>query len=366
MSAAGGLKIAVHLRGGKVAALRPELLTPPASRLLAHQSAPDAVQRVQRLYSLCGHAQSAAARAALNAAGAQLLPEPGRPVLLEAAQEHLWRLLRDWPRKLNQPAQDQWFAEWYRRLSQAMRNGAPQLPELAEFVEGQLLDPAWDRIADTKDLLAWSESSASPLARLLWALLTSPLALELTQTLGGGKPAATGPWLEVETLVPPADWSEHFEQRPHLPAGQPETGGLARHVDHPLLAALAAGQPSERLAARFLARILDLRGVANRLSRPGEDEAICAATPEPGVGLAWLETARGVLLHRVTLLGSQVQDYAIVSPTAWNFHPDGPCAAALAPLVGSEIRGEDNLRRVISPWVLALDPCVPWRLEWQP
>lgn len=365
MSAAGGLKLQLRVAEGKVAALQPGLLTPPASRLLAGQSAPDAIHRLRRLFSLCGHAQAAAGRAALVAAGADLPPLAGRPVLLEAAQEHLWRLLRDWPRKLGQPAQDQWFAEWYRRLSEAIRSNAGQLPELADFVEHQLLDSAWDRVSTPAQLLAWSESSASPLARLVWQLLASPFALELVQAMGETAPSHPGSWLEAESFSPPEHWPADFEGRPHL-AQQPETGGLARHRDHPLLAALEMGRVNERLTARLLARVLDVRGVANRLARPGEDEVMSTLSPESGTGLAWLETARGVLLHRVKLAAGGVLEYAVVSPTAWNFHPNGPCAQALAPLVGRPVPDVAALRRVISPWVLALDPCVPWHLEVMP
>lgn len=43
----------------------------------------------------------------------------------------------------------------------------------------------------------------------------------------------------------------------------------------------------------------------------------------PGVGRALVETARGLLLHEITLDGDRIADYVIVAPTEWNFHPRG-------------------------------------------
>ena len=48
-----------------------------------------------------------------------------------------------------------------------------------------------------------------------------------------------------------------------------------------------------------------------------------------GIGLGWAENARGRLLHLVQLQGGRAALYRIVAPTEWNFHPDGPFAAAL-------------------------------------
>ncbi|MEZ5703328.1 MAG: hypothetical protein R3E42_17330 [Burkholderiaceae bacterium] len=50
-----------------------------------------------------------------------------------------------------------------------------------------------------------------------------------------------------------------------------------------------------------------------------------ALQPQPGVGLAWVEMARGLLVHQVTLDagGDSVGRCRVVAPTEWNFHPLG-------------------------------------------
>jgi Ni,Fe-hydrogenase I large subunit len=72
----------------------------------------------------------------------------------------------------------------------------------------------------------------------------------------------------------------------------------------------------------------------------------------PGQALAWCEMARGLLLHWVQLdAQGAVQDYRVVAPTEWNFHPDGALARALAALPASDTLAASTL-------AAAFDPCV--------
>jgi Ni,Fe-hydrogenase I large subunit len=79
-----------------------------------------------------------------------------------------------------------------------------------------------------------------------------------------------------------------------------------------------------------------------------------------GEGLAAVETARGLLLHRARLQEQCVVDYQIVAPTEWNFHPDG---ALVRGLEGLEAGEEQHLVGAARLAVHALDPCVAFRVE---
>lgn len=72
----------------------------------------------------------------------------------------------------------------------------------------------------------------------------------------------------------------------------------------------------------------------------------------PGQAIAWVEMARGLLLHWVQLdeVG-KVADYRVIAPTEWNFHPKGALALALTALHPDD---------TASAWVLAAayDACV--------
>jgi Ni,Fe-hydrogenase I large subunit len=71
-----------------------------------------------------------------------------------------------------------------------------------------------------------------------------------------------------------------------------------------------------------------------------------------GQAIAWCEMARGLLLHWVQLDAQhRVQDYRVLAPTEWNFHPEGALAQALTQL---------NPTDAAAAWCLAsaYDPCV--------
>jgi coenzyme F420-reducing hydrogenase alpha subunit len=71
-----------------------------------------------------------------------------------------------------------------------------------------------------------------------------------------------------------------------------------------------------------------------------------------GQAIAWCEMARGLLLHWVQLdsLGAVAQ-YRVLSPTEWNFHPQGALALALAALGAQDCAAAQTL-------AAAFDPCV--------
>jgi len=88
--------------------------------------------------------------------------------------------------------------------------------------------------------------------------------------------------------------------------------------------------------------------------RQGSDSA--AALPA-GVGLAQVQAARGLLVHRLAVADGLVRDYRILAPTEWNFHPQGAAALGLAALPA---RDEATLRRQAGLFITALDPCVAY------
>ncbi|ATG91974.1 nickel-dependent hydrogenase large subunit [Methylomonas koyamae] len=76
-------------------------------------------------------------------------------------------------------------------------------------------------------------------------------------------------------------------------------------------------------------------------------------------GLARVEAARGLLIHRVEFAAGKVVDYRVIAPTEWNCRPGGVLAQGLSALTAN---GPQNLRRQAEWWIQAIDPCVPYRL----
>lgn len=85
-----------------------------------------------------------------------------------------------------------------------------------------------------------------------------------------------------------------------------------------------------------------------------------AATLSTGTGLAQVQAARGLLVHRLTLEQGRLADYRILAPTEWNFHPQGAAALGLATLPAAD---EPTLRRLAGLFITALDPCVAYDIS---
>ena len=89
----------------------------------------------------------------------------------------------------------------------------------------------------------------------------------------------------------------------------------------------------------------------------GPKPPLTEASLPAGVGLAQVQAARGLLVHRVAIQAGRVADYRILAPTEWNFHPQGAAALGLATLPDAD---DATLRRLAGLFVTALDPCVAY------
>ena len=151
-----------------------------------------------------------------------------------------------------------------------------------------------------------------------------------------------------------------FAQYPTWCGQAAETGPLARWQHAPPVAAWLADGGSQ-IGARIVARAVDLAYCA--LHATGAQDRWSDAEawgPGPGLGCARVDTARGLLLHRVWLSGNRIVDYLIVAPTEWNFHPEGMFRSAL---MGLPLADVDAVERRARYMVLALDPCVDYGLR---
>jgi hypothetical protein len=76
-------------------------------------------------------------------------------------------------------------------------------------------------------------------------------------------------------------------------------------------------------------------------------------------GLAWVEMARGLLVHHVQLDGAgndpRVLSCRVLAPTEWNFHPHGSVAKALERMPAATT---SSVYREVNLLISAYDPCV--------
>jgi uptake hydrogenase large subunit len=350
-----------------------------AGRVLAGRTPADAAALVRRLFSICSGAQGAAAAAALDAAGAiGRSQEPGdrdREVMLEALQDTFWHLLIDWPNTMGQAPCATPVAAARFQIASSMRatDGTPQshdgaamrdLGERLSAIAAQTVfgmpPAAWLELDGVEALQAWCAQGGTVPATLLGQVLAEQPTLGRSVT-----PLLPAPRREslLGIVVPAMRGDPAFSSAPTWAGAAVETGGLARMCNEPLIIALQerfGNAVVTRITARLveLARwLLELRAAD---AAPAPSPRVLSVPLGKSEGLAAVETARGMLLHRARLVDQHVADYQIVAPTEWNFHPGGALATGL---VGLEACDDTLLHGAARLAVHALDPCVAFRVE---
>jgi coenzyme F420-reducing hydrogenase alpha subunit len=352
-----------------------------ACRVFHGKPVGQAVGMLPLLYTVCRTAQSVAAveacqRACGVTARASVRHVRQRLVLAEIAQEYLWRFSLDWPQVAGEQADAKTYAALRNKLGSLLQ---PALADdgwrtmdagesdardeiwdayctaLADYAEREIFGmPAgtWSDFGSVEALQAWSWSAPTAMARVIDMLLREDMQGNEVDAVALMPPAA-----ELTQVSGMLATEEDFSRHPHW-RGQPlETGALARLQGHPLVRALL--DQGRRMPARVVARLLELAALPQRIrDAAGESEAVAAHVP--GLGEAWVETARGLLLHRVEVAGGEVSRYQILAPTEWNFHPRGALAQELSRMRADT---EPALRAKVAQAMLALDPCVGYELK---
>jgi hypothetical protein len=368
----GSIRVRLAWDGKRVcdALIEPRPLV-PLNKLLRGKQPKDALQMIPMLFSLCGQAQAAAAAAALLAASLQEPPQMPlwreRRVLTETVQELLWRLLLDLPRIMRAPADVERLAALRRRLADCWEQNERQtwLQEIDE-----LEDAVSIALLGCSSACLHSIDEAGDAVQLL-AMANTATARLLTQCVNDATPVPAKaipcmPYMDRNKvfagLLPSLRDDPGFPSRPHW-QGQPlETGSLARMRDAvPIAGLLAQSGPSP--SARLIARLLEIFTLFNRLRAPDlpEDSVVQGAPCGTGSGVAWVQNARGLLLHRAVLdSDGAIADYCVVTPTEWNFHPEGACVQGLRNISAST---EAEAIHAAELLIHSLDPCVAYQIE---
>lgn len=358
----GAISIAAEAADGRICSVRIVSSRPTnLTRLFIGRPAQEIPALAERLYSLCGLAHALAATQAIAAA-----------------------------RGANPPAHGSTIGLLCERLSETLRSSATAAVSRSDAyaLDELALRPLRDMLALTRELASTARvasSSAAPnhaparglieriyaaaeqlglhtrLADARAAPRKGSLFGELWEEMRGDQgftahaPDALAAEDDAAILRELRRDSENFVAAPWLTGRTPETGAFVRHwrdVD------FSGGA----LQARLQARIIDVAHTLEQLSRAGEDEETAArsANPAPREGFAAVETARGTLYHWARLTADDnIEDYAILAPTEWNFHPAGPFVAEL---LGAPV-AQGGALRSIARLASLLDPCVVFRVE---
>lgn len=350
-----------------------------ARRVLIGKTAQDAAATVPMLFSICGGAQGAAATGALAAAGATVqeadFPSRDREVMLESLQDAFWHLLIDWPNAMGSApcatpvaaaryeiASSTRAADGTPRLNDAtaMRELGIRLSTIAAQAIFGMPPAAWLELADGDALHAWCARRQTVPAVLLGHILADEptLCRSAIPLMPAPQPDAL-----LHVIVPALRSDPAFPSAPTWAGAPVETGALARMRKEPLVLALH-GKFGNAVGTRIVARLVELALLTMELTgtdpRTEMPPRIQSMPLGDGEGLAAVETARGLLLHRAHVRDECVVDYQIVAPTEWNFHSGGALVRGLENL---EANDELRLLRSARLAVHALDPCIAFRVE---
>jgi len=363
MSISGKLNLRIEWDGNIVHSVSLKSTRPKAYQMLEGKTPDNAVQLAPLLFSVCGKAQQAAAMAAVAVAqGIELskIQALERNVGCEAMQENLWRLLLDWPGLLGLAQQQPQFVHWHGALNaMAAGHGNAEI-FLAELLQAMLgvTYAEWKQLNSYAKWSEWWNAGQGLCAPVFAALDHEASRLDF---VGEPAPCALQPnWRAADVWQIFAGLLGHeFAAMPQYNGKPMETGALAHSQYTPLLQDMMRKRPS-RLATRVIARLLDLLDSAEALAQENITGRIQSVPAADAVGLSWVRTARGMLLHLVRIEAGQVARYLTVAPTEWNFHPQGALASDLD---GLKENNAERLMQTVKYYVLSLDPCVEYEIE---
>jgi hypothetical protein len=302
------------------------------------------------VYTLCGHAHRLTARRAISAAQgavAALTPEDAQSLQRHTVREHARRITLDWPVLAGLRSAD--TMPVFQRcpaLASLTATAAPHTDDMNAWLDADVLGmppPAW-RSAMRREgaawLKDWCETTNTPAARSLRVAASPARAI----TIAARPLQLHGDEAAQHALAAALAASADFIDAPQSHGACAETGPWTRAHD-------PATGTHQNAWMRLAARLADLVHLC--AAEGSAWLAHGAIHTGPNEGLAWTETARGLLVHWLRLDGARVADCRVLAPTDWNFHPRGLVAQALMQLpTGDETH--DPTRWLIA----AFDPCV--------
>jgi hypothetical protein len=351
---------------------RPVLTGGRLGRLLQGQRGEQVSRSLSSVFTLCAHAHCRAADMALAAAqtGAAALSftEPPVQLWLETARDHLRSIALDWPQRLPEPAASAHNLDWLRDCPLSLAASRPLTDTASALVAHAALRVWLEQCVLGQSVLQWLASYRHPDALLLWCQAHADRLLP-ARCLVAWHPVAHALTPAMRCLdvldEDQALQTDRLRQLAHSLATEPDfvlqpkwLGQCAETGPWTRLRQRSGRMLSQHTAwTRLGARWMELMEIA--AADPQGPAEVCVPLLAIGAlrlpnaqALAWCEMARGLLLHWVHLEGDgAVQDYRVLAPTEWNFHPQGALALALTALPF----GATVAARTLAA---AFDPCV--------
>ncbi len=359
---------------------RPILANGQLTRLLRGQRREQVGRTLNGLFTLCAHAHRRTAElawaAALGESSALTSSEPPLLLWLETARDHLRSIALDWPQRLPEGPVGAPAMTWLRECPLPLASGHGSVDAtvareallklrlwLEHCVVGQALRDWLPAQRHPDALASWCEAGAAQLAPARCLARCYPLAHTLRpearclDVLDADDARQSELLRELAQAI--AEQSE-FAQQPTWQNQCAESGPWSR-LRHRSTQSTLAQSAWTRLSARWTELLEIAAAPAARQSLTSAPLLASGALRlGRGAALAWCEMARGLLLHWVQLdANGTVQDYRVLAPTEWNFHPNGALSKAVAALARDDTLSAQVL-------AAAFDPCVVFTVRAEP
>lgn len=364
MSLEGELRIGLRLRDGHVERVRITSSRPDvAGSLLQGRTRAEVGAAVPLLFSICAGSQAATSELACAAAAGESPTAAAQQrcraaVSAEMLREAAWRTLLDWPQWIGEKPGEDAVAAARGAVSVGSGWPAEQAAEAMAMAAFGVPAAEWLGLSSVAAFDRWADAGRTAAARFMRRLRDDEAAAGARSDRSAAQVALLDDAHHAERIdeiASAADADPDFARHPSWRGAPAETGALARLKSDALIVALTE-KTASRVQARFAARLRELA----LLLTGRASGSVGAKTLPCGDGIAWVENARGLLIHRVSIAQGRALRYLIVAPTEWNFHPAGALPLALT---GARAADLGRVQRHTTQLVHSLDPCVACRVE---
>lgn len=361
-----------------------------AAKIFIGKTPEQTLDTIPLLFNICGVAQSRAALAAIEKnlgikSRSELETARDMLMLVENAKEHLLRIFIDWPElfklKINAsqlpylsqmlPAfksalfHDAQAFNMHSRLNDEYRNTDYLIDKLEQYLQQHVFAQNcedWLQIQNIHQLQQWAQQCDSIAAHTIHVICNQGWPSQ------GLTDFQHLPELDEATLLEKFNGrdAQQFIAQPQWHGQCYETTTLNRQYEQPLIRALH-NEFHSTLITRWLARLVELASIPHQLrslqQQLNEQKNTTAenACNKKAQGLKQVEATRGRLIHHVEIKQGRIENYQILAPTEWNFHPRGLVAKSLCSI--ANCNPVDEIETIAHLMINTIDPCVAYRLR---
>jgi hypothetical protein len=352
-----------------------------ASQLLSAKPIEHVLQTIPLLFNICAKAQAVTAVRAIESAlhaPANNNVESQREalVVIESLREQSLQVLMDWPSRIGEPLNHKALSDIVQSLNELMQSFEPkQLLECSTVLEKQLSlkqCALWKHCATLlstvifgEQLPRWQQDTQAAIEH--WATQKSTQAARFIGWLmkqdwkhAGHSNITLLPEISDAALMTRITTEQqHFIAQPDWGSSCYEASWFNHQQSHPVIKRLNE-EKGNGIYTRTVARLTEIAGLMAVLDEFFISKKELIKTVGTVEGLANTDAARGRLTHYVELNGKHVENFYILAPTEWNFHPRGVAAESLNNLNHNYL---NSLQLQADLLIHAIDPCVGYQLQ---